>query len=311
MSAADSNSIGATASVIIATAALPERKSALLHAVDCCLSQSPRPTVIVVINGKRFDRSAYSLLEANPAVQVAYSLEPSYPAAQRLGRTLVRSRYFCFVDDDDELLPGSLSSRIERAEQSDRPDVVVSPGYRRIGSRDEPCSETLPDGTEDLRLHLLRQNWFASCAPLMRSDSVDENFFDGTTRYFEWTLIAFRLIAAGHRFAFVDIPGYRINESAVSLSKEAGSIRSSPDFLRKLLATQPPEPVRQALRRQLSSAHHACANVELVNRRLMQAWRHHAASLSAPGGMAYLFYTRHLISACLGRKHFTFNKESR
>jgi glycosyltransferase involved in cell wall biosynthesis len=295
-----SRRINPTVSVVIATAALPERRAALLHAVECALNQTPQPTVIVVVNGVRFDRQVYAQLERESAVTLAYSKQPSYPAAQRLGRTLVRSEYCCFLDDDDELLPGSIESRVERAERADRPDVIVSAGYRRVGSGDVRCCDLLPRQDEDLRLHLLRQNWFASCAPLMRCQTVDESFFDGTTRYFEWTLIAFRLIAAGKRFAFVDQPGFRINESPISLSKEAGSIRSSPDFVHKLLSTAPPEHVRRALRRRLSSAHHACANLELVEGRLVRAWRHHLSSLAAPGGFSYLLFTRHLVAASLG-----------
>jgi glycosyltransferase involved in cell wall biosynthesis len=292
-------------SVVIATAALPERRAALLHAIDSALDQTPRPTVVVVVNGLRFDREVYSQLERHSGVTLAYSEQPSYPAAQRLGRTLVRSDYCCFLDDDDELLPGSIESRVARAERADRPDVVVSAGYRRVGPSDVPCSESLPREGEDLRLHLLGQGWFASCAPLMRCETVDESFFDGSTRYFEWTLIAFRLIAAGKRFVFVDQPGFRINESAVSLSKDVGGVRSLPDFVHKLLSTAPPEHVRRVLRRRLSRAHHACASLELGDGQLARAWSHHLSSLVTPGGLSYLLYTRYLLAASLGLRRST------
>ena len=120
----------AAATVVIATAARPERASALRRAIDSVCAQVPAPEVVVVVNGSTFDPAIVDALKADRRIRYDYRELGSYPAAQRRGRELVRTAFFCFLDDDDELLPDSIALRLDRMSGADRPDVVVGSGLR-------------------------------------------------------------------------------------------------------------------------------------------------------------------------------------
>jgi glycosyl transferase family 2 len=219
---------------------------------------------------------------------------PSYPAAQRLGRSHVATPYFCFLDDDDELLPGSIAARLAHVQAHPDVDVVVARGYRCIDGVDKPDGATFPANDSELLVSLLRHNWFASPAALFATERVGGEFFDGETKYYEWTLMAFRLAAAGRRFGFVEDYGYRLHESPVSLSKESGSTLAVPEVLHALQRLSSSRAVRRELDRRLTHAYHDCSTLELSRGNRKLAWRHHLASLKGPGGLRYLSYTRHL-----------------
>jgi glycosyltransferase involved in cell wall biosynthesis len=285
----------AATTVVIATAARPERGAALRRAIDSVCAQVPAPEVVVVVNGSTFDPVLVDALKADPRIRCDYRELGSYPGAQRRGRELVLTTYFCFLDDDDELLPGSLAMRLARMTRADRPDVVVSSGLRSVAGSDRPYAERMPVDGQDIMLELLRENWLASPSALFRAETVSLEFFDGTTKYFEWTLLGFRLLNAGRRFAIVDQPGFRVNNSEESLSKNPGGIVFAPVLLRQLLGLAASPAVRAELRARLSRAHHACADHEWQQGHAASAWRHHLHSLVLPGGAQYLLYTRHLL----------------
>jgi len=286
-----------TTSVVIATTAVAARAAALRRSIASVLAQEPRPAVIVVVNGLKYDAAMYEELKAMQAITLVYSEVPSYPAAQRLGRSHVATPYFCFLDDDDELLAGSIAARLAHARA--HPDVaaVVARGYRCIDGVDKPDGAAFPTSDSELLVSLLRHNWLASPAALFTTERVGVEFFDGETKYYEWTLLAFRLAAAGRRFGFVEDYGYRLHESPVSLSKEGGSTLAVPAILHALQRLSSSATVRKEIERRLTHAHHDCSTFELRRGNRRQAWRHHLASLKGPGGLRYLSYTRHLLAA--------------
>ncbi|MDN5848808.1 MAG: glycosyltransferase family 2 protein [Nitrococcus sp.] len=289
-------------SVLIGTALLPERVVLLERAVTAALHNTMVAEVIVVVNGQKFDASALSRLRARADVRVDYLSLGSYPAALRRGRELVTQPFFCFVDDDDELLPGSVASRLAKAEASVA-DVVVSNGYRNAAGVDTPYCKRQPVDSEDLALAILDENWFASCAPLFRADRVGIEFFDGHTKFLEWTLLVFKLLAAGRRFKFVPDYGFRINDTPVSLSKDLRGVSAVPVVLHELIGLTSNPRVRNELHGRLAHAHHACAHAELSTGSISQAWLQHFRSLALPGGASYWLYTRRLFAA-----HFVRNR---
>jgi glycosyltransferase involved in cell wall biosynthesis len=287
--------------VLIATLAVTSRTGTLRRAIRSAFEQEPSPHLIVVVNGGRYDQTLLAELRNDPRIQLRFSEVPSYPAAQRLGRLQVLTPYFCFLDDDDVLLPGSISARLARARQSDAPDVVVSNGYRSDSSEDVPSLPIpAPGPHSDLLISLLQRNWFASCAPLFRSARVDESFFDGQTKYFEWTLLAFRLLLANRSFAFVPQFGFRVSDSPGSLSKDERGTFAEPSLLQGMLQMNPPANVRWLLKQRLAIANHACSDLAIRQGALASAWQHHLRSMIYPGGLRYLTYTRHLIAAAFG-----------
>lgn len=288
------NNNGAKVSVVIATALAPERVALLDRAILTALRNNAVSEVIVVVNGQRFADDAFNALRARTDVRVEYLSLGSNAAAQRRGRELVTQPFFCFVDDDDELLPGSVASRLATAEACGA-DVVVCNGYRNVGDGDVPYCGRLPVEGDDLAVTMLAENWFASCAPLFRSESVGVEFFDGRTRFLEWTLLAYKLIAANRRFAFVTDFGFRINDTAISLSKDLRGVMQAPMVLREMTTLTNSPRALAGLRRRLARAHHACAEAELSMGLISKAWLHHFKSLTLPGGAAYWPYTWHLL----------------
>ncbi len=299
-------SVSPTVTVLIATAAQSARVQALKRAIASALDQVPKTHVMVIVNGTSYDRALFAELETDTRIELHYSKVGSYPAAQRLGRSLVRTPYFCFLDDDDMFLSGSIAARLSRAQQDDAPDVVVSNGFRLKPEGDVPNYDPpLPDPDSDLLHSLLQRNWFASCAPLFRSDRVDLSFFDGESKYFEWTLLAYRLLLAKRSFAFVPHFCFRLTDSSVSLSKDEASRFAEPTFLICMIQMNPPKHVRRILLRRLANAHHGCSVTAAKRGEQAAAWRHHLRSLAYPGGLRYVSYTRHLIAAAFASSRTT------
>lgn len=292
----------AEVTVIIATAARAERAQSLLRAISGVQAQCPSAKLIVVANGERCDHALVARLESDPTLHLIRLEEGSYPAAQRAGRQLVHTPYFCFLDDDDELLEGSIALRLQRANKSDAPDVVVGNGVRRLCDADTDYCDLLPHSGADLMLSLLDRNWFASASALFRTSTVTSEYFDGKTKYFEWTLLAFRLLNAGRRFVFTSHRGFRLHDSPISLSKHPSASLSAPAFLEQLLTITRNDQVKRALRSRLAHAHHDCADLLRLRGDYRSAWQHHIRSLTLPGGMHYVAYTRLFISMMCTRR---------
>ena len=55
------------------------------------------------------------------------------------------------------------------------------------------CLECLAYAATDPLRALVIENWLASCGGLFRSDRVSIDYFDGVTRHYEWTFLAYSL----------------------------------------------------------------------------------------------------------------------
>ena len=67
-----------------------------------------------------------------PRTRVERLEEASVAKAQQLGRRSSRTEFFCFLDDDDEYLPGAVSMRLNELRADSSVDVVVTNGFERI-----------------------------------------------------------------------------------------------------------------------------------------------------------------------------------
>lgn len=271
------------------------RQVSLSRAIESALSQtSVAVELIVLVNGNRYDPELLDRLRADARLRVVYQEEGSLPAALRHARTLVTGEYFTFVDDDDEYLPNALRIRLEPMLTNLTLDVVATNGYRAapddvryIGNADAINRDPLAA--------MIDQNWLASCGGLFRSSAIHAEYFDGKTKYFEWTLLAYRILFAGHKVLFLDAPTYRINDSPGSLSKSLEYRRASAGFIEYLLTLHPPRRIAYALKRKLSAAQHDLSSQLLKSGDRKNAWRFHLKSLSGPGAWRYLIYTRRLL----------------
>ena len=283
-------------SVIIPTTCELRRQASLLRAIQSLHAQQGIDVdVIVVVNGKRYDAGLLDALRARSDVRVHYQEEGSLPAAQRFGRSLVTEEYFAFLDDDDQYLPGALKIRIAPMLTDPALDVVATNGFRgELGN-----ARYIDDGTaainSDPFAAMIRSNWLASCGGLYRSKAIHADYFDGKTKHFEWTLLAFRILFAGHRVLFVDVPTFRVFDSPESLSKSLEYQRASAGFIEHLLSFEPPTRIQNALQRRLSAAQHDLSFQFLTLGDFKNAWRFHLKSLMGPRGWRYLPYTRRLL----------------
>jgi hypothetical protein len=186
--------------------------------------------------------------------------------------------------------------RLQALENDADASAAVTDGFERRDNVDRPRA-VLPAirSTDPLRA-LLTANWLASCGGLFRSAMITQDYFDGVTPYFEWTLIAFK-IAATNRVLLLNSPTYRLHDSPQSLSKSEAYRLSEPEVLRKILGMELPEDVRSALRHRLGRSYHSLSTYCLQQHRLREAWRFHARSMFQPGGWRYASFTARLLAA--------------
>lgn len=282
--------------VIIPTTCELRRWESLQRAIASVMQQSGvTPRVLAVVNGQRFDPTRYEALCQMPGVEVVYLAEGNASLAQRTGRSLVTTAYFAFLDDDDEYLPGGLKARLVPLEQDNALDFVASQGVRCFDGVDQPCWPSTGAIHRDPLRALADTNWLASCGGLFRTRSIAVDYFDGCSRYLEWTLLAYKL-AASRRMVFVDTATFRIHDSPGSLSKSTAYRYGEIDVILKILQLQLPGDVRESVRVKLGKAHHDVSDFCRRQKLNTDAWRHHASSLRQPGGWRFFPYTRKLLA---------------
>lgn len=278
-------------SVIIPTTCEAHRAQSLRNAIHSAETQEAVSVrVIVVVNGTRYDRALYDDLRRRRTLTLHYLEAPSLPAARRHGRRAVCTEFFAFIDDDDEFLPGAFHTRALPLLCDGSLDVVVTNGFDFSGGRDSLWVRRPDAVNRDPVRALLAENWLASAGGFFRTSSISEDFFRDDIRYFEWTVLAFRL-AVSARILFLNIPTFRINDTPASLSKTDASRLTEPDFIKYLMSFDVSDDVRRLLRRKLLAASHDLSTFYLRNGDRAQAWRCHLKSLFGPGGLKYLRYT--------------------
>jgi glycosyltransferase involved in cell wall biosynthesis len=286
---------GPSVTVIIPTSCDAVRSAAIPRAVDSVLDQQRVDVrLVLVVNGSRHDPRILAALRRDQRLSIIHLPQPGLQAARAQGRRAVTTEFFGFLDDDDELLPDALRSRAGPLTGRTDIDFVVTNGYRGDGAT--PHLRHPERIASDPLLALLEQNWLASCAGLFRTSTCAQHFFDGMPEYMEWTALAFRLLHAGRRVAYVNECTYRINDSPVSLSKSDAYRDAAATVVADLLRLNPPRPVRKKLRQMLAAARHDLSVASLAQGLRLQAWRYHLQSLAGAAGIKYLPYTRHLLS---------------
>lgn len=246
-------------------------------------------------NGPKVDEKVLGRICAMPGVQASRLAEGSLPLAIAFGRSRVATPYFGYLDDDDEYLPDAMQLRLRALEGNPDAAVCATGGYEFIDGRDQTRQTIFPESQHDPLRGLLRSNWLASCGGLFRSDLVPESFFDGATKYFEWTLLAYKL-AASRRVILLNTPTYRLYASSGSLSQSEAYRLAEPEVLRKICLLDLPKDVRWELRKRVGSAYHSLSSHFLREGRLREAWRFHARSLMQPDGLRYVPYTVRLLT---------------
>lgn len=278
--------------IIIPSTCERSRARTLQRAAESLVSQrGVVPKILIVANGSRIDPQVVQDACALSCVVVEQQTEGSLPNAMRYGVSRVQTAYFGFLDDDDEYLQHALALRVATLEANPEVDVVVTNGYECDNGADQLRVRLPERAASDPLRALVVENWLASCGGLFRTDRVSTEYFDGITRYYEWTLLAYRL-ASTRRIAFVDIPTFRVHNSPNSLSKSRAFREAEFTVLEQIMSMALPSDVKRALRAKVGRAHHGLASLCLSEGRRDLAIRHHLRSLISPSGLRYLNYSR-------------------
>ena len=279
-------------SVIIPTLAETKRADSLFRAIDSVRSQNGVNTVpIVVVNGQRFDPSLVERLRQLKDIKLHMASTEGLVNALVVGRRLVETPYFSFLDDDDEYLAYALCTRLGAMLAEEQTDAVVSNGYRFDGEVRSLSAQNIADARIDPFLALLDNNWLTSCGGLYRTEKINAEFFADATKYAEWTYLAFKL-SLSHRIEFVDNPCYVINDTEGSLSKSVNYHAALAGIMERVLNLPLPPHARHAVREKYGSALHDLSSYHLEVNERKKALQCHLKSLCQPGGLRFLLFTR-------------------
>lgn len=285
---------------IIPTLCERSRAALLRRAIQSLLNATTRPlTILVVANGGKIDQSLASSLLNYRGVQVIYCDTPSAPLAALAGRQLVQSKYFCFLDDDDEYLPEAIDHRVDVLREHPEWDFVVSDGYRCCAGREETILKGLDLVQLDPLKALLRANWLASCGALFKTDSIGVEFFLDPHPYMEWTWVAFRLVSAGKRFGVIETPDFKVHNTPRSVSKSERYIECEVSLIQKMLALNSRLDLVSELNRRICQAWHDASELQLNKSQLSRALVSHIRSLKHAYGWRFLPYTRKIFYEAL------------
>ena len=237
-------------------------------------------------------------------IRFIHANSTTLPQALRVGRDAVDTPFFSELDDDDELLPGALSARLEALRADENVAAVISNAVLRSshGKR-----ESVPDReaveSDPLRA-LLTINWMVPGSALFRTDVVTSDYFSRMPPYLEWTYLGLRL-ALAHRLSFLSEPSaVHWNGLPFSINDSSECRNQRPNAVDRLLELPLPADVRRTLKMKQAAYYHEIADASVTAGARGSAWRAHLKSLFSPSGAKYLPFTRHLIGPHRSRGKF-------
>jgi hypothetical protein len=282
--------------VLVATVATSDRAPYLLRALASLRTQiAVRAWPIVIANGDAADPALLREIGRIPRLTLLHRAEAHLPRALAEGRQLVDTPFFAQLDDDDELFPDALHTRVLRMMQPDAPDAVVTNGLIRHIAASTPETLSMPDTgavERDPLGTLVERNWLLPGSALFRTSVITRAAFEAMPRYLEWTYMGL-LLASRHRIAFAAVPTVVHYEGhAFSVDQSRACTLGRPRAFDGVLALDLPARIRRRLRIKRGAAWHDAAQAAGPGR---PAWDAHLRSLASPAGWRYLAYTRHLL----------------
>lgn len=283
-------------SVIVPTMASRERGQLLMRAIASIRASSRSSIqIIAVVNGNRMDTEVCDWLKAQSDVQFVSIAKPSAPNAIFTGRQLVQTEYFSTLDDDDEYLPDATEYKLAALQFEPQADMLVGNAYQCAAGVNSLRYEDLTNVPAQPLECLMQFNWLLSGNTLYRTASVGSDYFKDSHDYAEWTWLAYRLAMDGKKVAVLDVPVFRYNDTAGSLSKSNIYFQSYIPLFQRMLERSPPRAVVHMIQRKMAAAYHDASTTALQDGQLKEAWHNHWRSLIKRGGLKYLPYTRRLM----------------
>lgn len=279
--------------VIIPT--LGKRPQLIHRAIDSILSQdSVDPTVVVVINGGIYLPGIAEEISAYANTRVVFTPVAGVSPARYYGRQLVRTPYFAFLDDDDELLPDALATRLN-VMQTTGTDVVATNGFCQTDDQRHIANAQFDAFPDDPLEALLAANWLDPAGGLYRSSTVGAEIFSSLPNYLEWTWLAY-LLTRSHRIERVNIPTYvRHMGRDDQVTASSAYVNSIPLQLKELGRRLAGSEFQRPIRNKLASAYHIASTHALMRGNYASAWQMHIRSMMGGNGYRFFSYTRHLM----------------
>jgi glycosyltransferase involved in cell wall biosynthesis len=281
--------------IIIPTLCETARRAQLLRAIASIHAASADPvTILVVVNGQRFEKDLVEQLRARDDVRVIQVAEGSQTNAQLVGRRAVETEFFAFLDDDDEYLPGALDLRVAML-TGNTAALAVTNGYWCSKGVDHLLYSRMSKVAANPLIELFHENWLNNCNHLYRSAIVGVHYFESAPALFEWTWLGFRLTMDGQIVVASDAATFRVNDTPGSLSKSAKFVASRVDLYDRMLGEGPDRETAALIRRRKSSAWHEVSAAEIEAGRKREAMAAHLRSLSCHwSGLRYVAFSRHI-----------------
>jgi hypothetical protein len=247
-----------------------------------------------VITGGRPDPAAE--LASSYRAKVHIVGEPASPGrALGIGRKLTDARFYAFLDDDDELLPHALGTRLGIMRAEPAVDVVVTTGYWLSGGQRRIHIPDITRHQDDSLNGIIERCWLTSCGGLFRASAISRDHFDGLPDLCEWTCLAFRLALDHRNIRFLDLPTYNVHDTPGSLSKTDDFVEATLRVLDTMRAEAFPAAQRAKLERKYRAALHDAAERYRRAKDLRKAWLYHFKSMKPPYTLHYSAYTRKLL----------------
>lgn len=244
------------ATIIIRTLAEVNRFAGIKRAISSIRESETgdyTSTICVVVNGNKFDNSVLDWLRSQD-LNLLIIPEASLPLAFLEGINSIQTPYFGFLDDDDEYLPRTLTTRIQALEKNPEWDVVITNGYKCDNGVDRPALIRLNHVSANPLVELFRENWIGSCTGLLRAKSFPSDFFKGIPQYLEWSYLGFQFSFYQKKIGVLNVPTFRINDTPGSASKSEAYQNAHIDFYRYVLTHKLPVSVLNVVQARLQDA---------------------------------------------------------
>lgn len=277
--------------VVIRTAGDPARYGSLRRAIASVANQrGVRAGTIAVVNGKSLPAWLGDAIQLH---RVRGKISPG--TALGIGRGLVSSPYFAFLDDDDELLPHALATSLDLLSVDPATDVVVTSGYYKSGEQVRLHIPNIAREQSDPLSGIVERSWLNPGGAVFRTATISQRYFDDLPGLCEWTFLAFNLALDGRRIRFVDCPTYLAHDTPGSLSKTSAYVEAVAATIERMRQHSLPPALRAKLERKYRVALHESAERSRQEGNLRKAWRYHLLSLASRECLTYLAYTRKLV----------------